>query len=121
MARARFALWLLARADHSGSGEALVGDVVEGIASGHSRFWVWQQLMGMWRFALVGHVRKHARVTPHLVAAGLAVVLLGGVSIASLGSVLQAWLSFYLASGTMSLLAHILARTSGSRPLLNFE
>lgn len=118
MACPRFALWLLARADRSGTREALVGDLLEEIARGRSRFWLWQQLMGLCGFALVAHARNHARVTPHLVALALSVVLLGGVSISSLNKVLETWLGFYLVAGTISLFAHIMSRTTDTGTLL---
>jgi hypothetical protein len=40
----------------------------------------------------------------------LGAVLLGGISIASVSSVLQAWLGFYLVAGTLSLFAHMVGR-----------
>ena len=45
-----------------------------------------------------------------MVAVALGAVLLGGVSIASVSSVLEAWLGFYLVTGTLSLFAHMAAR-----------
>ena len=117
MASPRFALWLLARANCSGSREALVGDLLEEIARGRSRFWVWQQLIGLGGFALAAHARHHWRVTPHLIALVLGVVLLGGMSIASLSTVLETWVGFYLIAGTISLFAHIMSRTTDSRTL----
>jgi hypothetical protein len=117
MAGPRFALWLLARTNRSASREALVGDLLEEIARGRSRFWAWQQLAGLVAFALVAHAQNHARVTPHLVALGLGLVLLGGTSIASLSRVVEIWLGFYLVAGTISLFAHIISRTTDSRPL----
>ena len=117
MAGPRFALWLLARANCSGSREALVGDFLEEIAHGRSRFWVWQQLVGLFGFAFVAHARHHARVTPQLVALVLAVVLLGGMSMTSLSRVLETWLGFYLVAGTISLFADITSRMTDSRSL----
>ena len=117
MAGPRFALWLLARTDCSGSREALVGDLLEEIARGRSRFWAWQQLVGLAGFALVAHAQSHMRVTPNLVALALGVVLLGGMSIASLSRVLEAWLGFYLIAGTISLFAHMMSRETDSRTL----
>jgi hypothetical protein len=106
----RFALRLLARADASGTREALIGDLLEEISCGRSRWWLWQQLIGVYGLALAAHARHHARLTPCGVALALSVVLLGSVSIASVGSVLEAWLGFYLVAGTLSLFAHMAAR-----------
>jgi hypothetical protein len=108
------ALRLLARADPSGTREALIGDLLEEIARGRSRWWLWQQLIGLYGLTLAAHARHHARLTPLIVALALAVVLLGGVSIASVGSVLQAWLGFYLVAGTASLFAHMAARAQAN-------
>ena len=117
MATPRFALWLLTRMNGSGSREALVGDLLEEIGRGRSRFWAWQQLAGVAGFALLAHAQRHARVTPYLVALALGVVLLGGMAMASLSSVLQAWLGFYLIAGTITLFAHIMSRAADSRTL----
>ena len=114
MACPRLALWLLARADVSGTREALVGDLMEEVARGCSRLWVWQQLIGLCWFALVAHARTHARITPFLVALVLAGVLLGGISISSLERVLETWVSVYLVAGTLSLFAHVMAPTKPS-------
>jgi hypothetical protein len=110
MVCSRFALRLLARADASGTREALIGDVLEEIARGRSRWWLCQQVIGLYGLALAAHARHHARLTPCVVAVALSVVLLGGVSITSVGSVLEAWLGFYLLAGTLSLFAHMVAR-----------
>jgi hypothetical protein len=106
----RFALRLLARADSSGEREALIGDLLEEIARGRSRLWICQQLIGLYGLALAAHARHQARLTPCVVALALGVVLLGGVSIASVSSVLEAWLGFYLVAGTLSLFAHMVSR-----------
>jgi uncharacterized membrane protein YoaK (UPF0700 family) len=106
----RFALRLLARADRFGTREALVGDLLEEFASGRSRLWLYQQLIGLYGVALASQARHHARLSPCVVALALSVVLLGGVSIASVDSVLEAWLGFYLVTGTLSLFAHMMAR-----------
>ena len=117
MAGPRFALWLLARSNGFGSQEALVGDLLEEIARGRSRFWAWQQLIGLAGWALVAHARHHAHVTPHLVAGVLAVLLVGGTSIASLTRVLETWLGFYLVAGIIALFADMMSRTTGSHTL----
>jgi hypothetical protein len=114
MVCSRFALRLLARADASGTRDALIGDVLEEIARGRSRWWLCQQLIGLYGLALAAHARRHARLTPCLVAVALGAVLLGGVSIASVGSVLEAWLGFYLVAGTLSLFAHMVCRAQFS-------
>jgi hypothetical protein len=106
----RFALRLLARADASGTREALIGDLLEEISRGRSRWWLCQQLIGLYGFALAAHARRHARLTPFMVAVALSAILLGGASVASVGSVLEAWLGFYLLAGTLSLFAHMVAR-----------
>jgi hypothetical protein len=114
MVCSRFALRLLARADTSGTREALIGDLLEEISRGRSRLWLCQQLIGLYGLALAAHARHHARLTPCLVAVALSAVLLGGVAIASVGSVLEAWLGFYLVAGTLSLFAHMVCRAQVS-------
>jgi hypothetical protein len=106
----RFALRLLARADASGTREALIGDLLEEISRGRSRLWLCQQLIGLYGLALAAHARHHARLTPCVVAVALGAVLLGGIAIASVSSVLEAWLGFYLVAGTLSLFAHMASR-----------
>ncbi len=118
MPNPRFPLWLLARADRAGRREALVGDLLEEIAHGRSRCWVWQQVIGLGWFALVARTRQHARVTPHLIALAVSLVLLGGVSITSLSRVLETWAAFYLLAGTLSLFADVMSRSITSRALV---
>jgi hypothetical protein len=110
MVRPRLTLRLLLRADSSAPHEALIGDVLEEIAGGRSRWWLYQQLIGLYGLAITTQARHHARLTPCVVAFALGVALLGGVSIASVNSVLEAWLGLYLVAGTLSLLAHMVAR-----------
>ena len=110
MVCSRFALRLLARAEAAGTREALIGDLLEEISGGRSHWWLCQQLIGLYALALVAHARQHARLTPCVVAVSLAAALLVGVSIASVGSVLQAWLGVYLVAGTLSLFAHMVGR-----------
>jgi hypothetical protein len=110
MVCSRLALRLLARADASGAREALIGDLLEEVSLGRSRWWLYQQLIGLYGWAFAAHARDHARLTPCVVAVGLGAVLLGGMSIASFSSVLVAWLGFYLVAGTLSLFAHMAAR-----------
>jgi hypothetical protein len=111
----RFALKLLAYADASGTRDALIGDLLEEVAGGRSRWWLYHQLIGLFGVTLVAHVREHARPTPHVVALSLCVMLLGGISIASLSRVLETWLGFYLFAGTVSLFAHMGFRTNDAR------
>ena len=110
MVCSRIALRLLARADASGAPEALIGDLLEEIAGGRSRWWLCQQLIGLYAVALAAQARHRARLTPSVVAVALGAVLLGGLSIASVSSVLEAWLGVYLVAGTLSLFAHIVCR-----------
>jgi hypothetical protein len=110
MVCSRLALRLLARADASGAREALIGDLLEEISGGRSRWWLCQQLIGLYGVALAAHARHHARLTPCVVAVALGAVLLGGIAITSVSSVLEAWLGFYLVAGTVSLFAHMLCR-----------
>lgn len=114
----QFALWLLARADRAGRREALVGDLLEEMAHGRSRCWVWQQVIGLGWFALVARTRQHARLTPHLIALVISLMLLGGVSITSLSRVLETWAAFYLLAGTLSLFADVMSRSFASRVLV---
>jgi hypothetical protein len=114
MVCSRFALRLLARADASGTREALVGDLLEEISHGRSRWWLCQQLIGLYGVTLAAQARDRARLTPRVVALALSVVLLGGVWIASLSSVLEAWLGFYLVAGTLSLFAHMASRAQAN-------
>ena len=110
MVCSRLALRLLARADASGAQEALIGDLLEELSRGRSRWWFYQQLIGLCGIALASHARHGARLRPSLVAVALGAVLLSGLSIASAGSVMIAWLGFYLVMGTLSLFAHMAAR-----------
>jgi len=110
MVCSRFTLRLLARADASGTHEALIGDLLEEISLGRSRLWLYQQLIGLYGLALAAQARHYARLTPCLVAVALSAVLLGGLAIASVSSVLQVWLGFYLVAGTLSLFAHMMCR-----------
>jgi len=110
----RLALRLLAHADSAGAREELIGDVLEEIARGRSRFWVFQQLIGLYGCALATHLRHRARLTPQAVAIALCVALLAGVSIVSVNRVLEAWLGLYLVTGTLSLFLHMAPRTVGS-------
>jgi len=111
MVRPPLAFRLLTRVDSRRTGEALIGDLLEEIALGRSRWWLCRQLIGLFGLALAAHVRHRARLTPGAVALALGTVLLGGALVASVDRVLEAWLGFYLVAGTLSLFAHMLART----------
>jgi hypothetical protein len=111
---------LLAYADALGAGEALIGDVLEELGRGRSRLWVCQQLIGMFAFASMKHLRRHARLTPQTVALGFCVLLFAGVAMGSLGSVLEAWLVFYYMTGTLSLFAHMASSPAVPRPRVSF-
>jgi len=115
MACRRFALRLLAYADSFGAGEELIGDLLEEISGGRSQFWVWQQLIGLYGFAVAMHVRNRVRLTPPTIALTLCVLLLAGASIGSASSVLEVWLAFYYVAGTLSLFAHMVSQTVGAR------
>jgi hypothetical protein len=115
MACPRFALRLLCQADSFGNREALIGDLLEEVASGRSRFWLYRQVLGLYGFALVARARTRARLTPHAVALVLGAVLLGGLSVASVSSVLETWLAFYGLAGTLSLFAHMISHTIESQ------
>ena len=111
----RFALRLLAYADAFGAGEELIGDVLEEIARGRSRWWLCQQLIGLYGLTFMTQARDRARLTPQAVAIALGVVLLAGVSFAPFSRVLEAWLGFYCVTGTLSLFAHMASRAVGAR------
>ena len=110
MAVTRCAFKLLSRAGASGAREALVGDLLEEMYGGRSSWWLYRQLIGLYGLALAASVRQHARLTPFAIAVALGAMLLGAVSVGWAGSVLVAWLGFYLAAGTVSLFAHMMAR-----------
>ena len=108
----RLALRLLSHSDALGVGDDLVGDVLEEIANGRSRLWVWQQLIGLFGLVFMRGVRRRARLTVSAVALACCVVLLAGASIASVNSLVEAWLAFYYVAGTVSLFAHMSARAA---------
>jgi hypothetical protein len=118
MARPRLALWLLERFNSCGPREALIGDLVEEIAQGRSRFWVWQQVLALCGFAAVGRVRSRTQAA-HVIALGLGVFLLGGVSIAPPATVLETWAVVYFVTGTFSLFGDLVSsRTLDSRGIV---
>ena len=118
MAVTRFAQWLLTRTSAAGAREALVGDLTEEIAHGRSSWWVCQELVGLYGLALIAQARESIRITPLFVALVLGLVLAGGASIASLEQVVETWTSIYYISGTVSLFAHVMSRSTASRTLL---
>jgi hypothetical protein len=118
MAVTRFAQWLLTRTSTAGAPEALVGDLMEEIAHGRSSWWVCQELVGLYGLGLMAQARDSVRLTPLLVALVVGLVLVGGVSIASLEQVVETWTSIYYISGTVSLFAHVMSRSTASRTLL---
>ena len=108
----QLALRLLSHSDALGVRDELVGDLLEEIANGRSRLWVWQELIGLYGFLFISRVRRRARVTVSAVALAFCVVLLAGASIASVNSLVEAWLAFYYLTGTVSLFAHMAAHAS---------
>ncbi len=114
----RVARWLLARAETLGAQDALVGDLSEEIAHGRSSYWIGRQLLGVYGCAVVGQLRRRARLSPHLVAIALVALLFGMAAIAPFGTVVETWMSCYLLAGTASLFAHVMSQTVGSRDLL---
>jgi hypothetical protein len=103
----RLALRLLAAAETFGAREEIVGDVLEEIAGGRTRWWVCQQVIGLYLSALATRVRDRARLTPHAVAFALCVMMVAAATLAPISSVLQAWLGLYYVAGTLSLFAHM--------------
>jgi len=118
MARPIFALWLLERFGSSVTREALIGDLVEEIALGRSRFWVWQQTLALCGLAAVDRVRLYAP-TAQMIALALGVFFVGGAWIAPPAKVLEAWAVVYFVSGTLSLFGDLLSsRTLNSRAVV---
>lgn len=110
----RFVLRLLAYGQSCGIREELVGDLLEEIDRGRSRGWLCRQVIALCGWALVGHLRHRANVTPHGVALVLGAVLLAGVSMTSVSRVLEAWLVLYYATGMLSLFAHMAASSTAA-------
>ena len=67
MTRPLFALRLLERFDADGAREALLGDLIEEIGLGRSRFWVWQQILALCGLA-AATPRADLAETAHLIA-----------------------------------------------------
>jgi hypothetical protein len=118
MARPVLALWLLERFDSYGTREALIGDLVEEIAQGRSRFWVWRQVLALCGLAAVGHVRSYIQ-TGHLIALALGLFFAGGVWIAPPVKVFTTWAIVYFVTGTLSLFGDLMSsRTLDSRAIV---
>jgi hypothetical protein len=109
-------VWLL---ESSGAQDALIGDLLEEMDRGRSRWWIGEQVIGLCGCALVEYAKQHARVTPLFVVVALVALFLGGLSIAPPSLVLQAWAVTYFVTGTLSLFGHLMAlSTFDSRTLV---
>jgi hypothetical protein len=117
MTRPRFALRLLERFDADGAREALIGDLVEEIAQGRSRFWVWHQILALCGCAAVGHLRNCAP-TAHLIALAPALCLVGGVWLAPPATVFETWAVVYFVTGTLSLFGDLISSALDSRAIV---
>jgi hypothetical protein len=109
------ASWLVPRADSSGIEESLIGDVLEEMALGRSRWWICGQLLGVCWFTLESSVRRRATLTPPVVTCALCATLLTALSVLPVNRVVLLWLAFYFVSGTLSLFAHMSARSADLR------
>jgi hypothetical protein len=118
MTRPVLALRLLERFDSEGAREALIGDLVEEIGLGRSRFWVWQQILALCGLAAVGHVRNYAQ-TAHLIALAPGVFLMGGLWIAPPEKVLATWAVVYFVTGTLSLFGDLISSRAFDPAALN--
>ena len=108
MTRPLFALRLLERFDSEGARESLIGDLVEEIGLGRSRFWVWQQILALCGLAAVDHVRSYAE-TAHLMAVAPGVFCVGALWIAPPARVLEAWAVVYFVTGILSLFGDLIS------------
>jgi len=108
MTRPLLALRLLERFDSEGARESLIGDLVEEIGLGRSRFWVWQQILALCGLAAVDHVRNYAE-TAHLMALAPGVLFVGALWIAPPAKVLETWAVVYFVTGTLSLFGHLIS------------
>jgi hypothetical protein len=108
MIRPLFALRLLERFDADGAREALLGDLIEEIGLGRSRWWVWQQILALCGLATLRRLRNYSASTPMItLAPGL--LLCGALWIAPLAKVLVTWAVFYFIAGALSLLGDLIA------------
>ena len=117
MASPVLALWVLERFDSSGTREALIGDLVEEIAQGRSRFWVWQQVLALCGLAAADRVRSYAQ-TAHLIAVALGVFFMGGVWIAPAAIVFETWAVVYFVTGTLSLFGDLVSSRTLDSPAI---
>lgn len=114
MARPRFALALLALGEFLGISTELVGDILEELDHGRSGRWLWRQVLGLYGCAVITYLRQRTRLSPGLVALVLGLAMLGSASLASANRVVQAWLSIYYVTGTVSLLATMASQAMGA-------
>jgi hypothetical protein len=103
-----FALRLLERFDADGAREALLGDLIEEIGLGRSRFWVWQQILACCGLAAVRRVRNHPG-TAHLIALSPSLFLVAALWLAPLAKVLATWAVVYFIIGTLSLFGDLIS------------
>ena len=118
MTRPILALRLLERFDAEGVRESLIGDLVEEIGLGRSRFWIWQQILALCGLAAVNHVRHHAE-TAHLMALAPGVCCVGALWIAPPANVLETWAVVYFVTGTLSLFGDLISSRTVDRGALN--
>ena len=109
----RLAVRLVALGSACGAPEELVGDVLEEIERGRPRAWVCQQLVGLFGLALLTRIRHRARLTPHVIALAMCVLLLVAASIRPGQTVVAVWLGFYYVMGALSLFAQMATHTIG--------
>jgi hypothetical protein len=113
MPDSRLAVRLAALGGACGAPEELIGDLIEEIERGRSRAWVCQQLVGLYGFAVMTRVRDRARLTPHVIALAMGVVLLVATAIRPGQAVVAVWLGFYYVMGALSLFAQMATHTIG--------
>jgi peptidoglycan/LPS O-acetylase OafA/YrhL len=116
MSSPRFALRLLAYAESFGVREEVIGDLMEEIGRGRPPLWLWEQLIGLYASAFVAHARRRVRISPAAVAFALCVVLFAGISSSTFSGILEAWLTLYYVTGTLSLFADLSSRIADARP-----
>ena len=117
MPRPRLTVTLAARAGTFGVPEELVGDVLEEVEHGRSRLWLWQQLLGLYWFALTACLRRLWRPTPERIALAMSAMLLLAASIAPPKAVVATWLVFYYVMGAASLFTQMATYTGSADSL----